>query len=399
MKWRNRGHEFDDLGAVFQTHRQIHIYAVERVARDAAAKFALLGECPCFIRPLPARGAGLEKIRSLINRLTTHERRSLKSVCREPEGKIVLLPRCYAGEKAVLDPLLKSGFAFNRTVFWLEDFLRTYLPVYALYVKNIVYFPDISFIPSTKCNLNCKCCLNFTPFLKTMRDEPIERLKSEIDLFFSRIDCIGMFHVSGGEPFLYPHIEELLSYVGERYRDRIHELAVTTNGTREISDGLCTVLKKYSICVICDDYTRTLRKYKGEFKKLLECLRRHHVCFRINRVRWWIDLAPESTDNSKMTDDELVSFCDACAVPWAEYHSGKLYSCNYAHYAEKADLVPQGTTEYIDFSTLDDTQKKELVEFRAGYTKKGFMEFCKKCAGFGNNPYRRIPAEQGVRRR
>ncbi|WP_300909553.1 hypothetical protein, partial [uncultured Desulfovibrio sp.] len=194
MKWQNRGHEFDELGSVFQANKEIYIYGTDRDAQSIAAQLAFLGEKVRSVTPLPGRGAGREKIKTLLNWMKTKKHCVLKSVTENPSGKLVLLSVAYAGENSILEPLRKAGFALNRTLFWTEDFLRNYLPVYALYVKNLVYFPDISFIPSTKCNLNCRCCLNFTPYLKKMADEPLERLKDAIDLFFSKIDYIGMFH-------------------------------------------------------------------------------------------------------------------------------------------------------------------------------------------------------------
>lgn len=398
MKWQNRGHEFDEIGSVFQANQQIYVYGLKQDIQAIIAQLAFLGTEVRSLTPLPGHGSGLKKILTLVNWLRSPTRPGRECLTGGSRGKIVLLPECYAKDKSLMALFREKGFEIDRTLFLAERFLRTYLPVYALYVKNLIYFPDISFIPSTKCNLNCKCCLNFTPFLKKMEDEPVARLKQEVDLFFSKVDYIGMFHISGGEPLLYPQLGELLAYIGQKYRQKIHDLAVTTNGTRNISDELLCILGKYHISVICDDYTSTLPQYKVTLKKLISDLKNKNICHRVNKVRRWIDLAPDITDNSGMSDDELIRFCTACAVPWSEYHSGRLYACNYAHYAEKAGLSTCDATEYLDFATLSREQARELIEFRAGFTEKGYTEFCKRCAGFNNNPYRRIPAEQATRR-
>ena len=40
-------------------------------------------------------------------------------------------------------------------------------------------------------------------------------------------------------------------------------------------------------------------------------------------------------------------------------------------------------------------KKKELIEFRLGYTTKGYTNFCKKCRGFTpENEIEEKPAEQ-----
>ena len=62
---------------------------------------------------------------------------------------------------------------------------------------------------------------------------------------------------------------------------------------------------------------------------------------------------------------------------------GKLYSCNYAAYATVAGIAgEQDTEEVYDLANHDDSRNKELVEFRLGYTSKGYTNFCKKCMGF-----------------
>ena len=53
---------------------------------------------------------------------------------------------------------------------------------------------------------------------------PLDQVKKDIDIFFSVVDYIMLFHISGGEPFLYPYLKELVTYIGENYRDKIHFL-------------------------------------------------------------------------------------------------------------------------------------------------------------------------------
>ena len=42
----------------------------------------------------------------------------------------------------------------------------------------------------------------------------------------------------------------------------------------------------------------------------------------------------------------------------------------------------------------NDFNKKELMEFRLGYSEKGYVDFCRQCDGYFNNPYHVMPAEQ-----
>ena len=49
----------------------------------------------------------------------------------------------------------------------------------------------------------------------------LETIKSDIDLFFNKVDYVSVFHLVGGEPFLYPHIEDVIRYVLLNYITKI----------------------------------------------------------------------------------------------------------------------------------------------------------------------------------
>ena len=91
----------------------------------------------------------------------------------------------------------------------------------------------------------------------------------------------------------------------------------------------------------------------------------------------------------------MIKHFESCHEPWQELREGKLYSCNYASYAAVAGLVEENEEENFKLDTYTKNQMKELMEFRLGYNTKGYVEFCKKCAGFVDiNPYIVEPAKQ-----
>ena len=85
-----------------------------------------------------------------------------------------------------------------------------------------------------------------------------------------------------------------------------------------------------------------------------------------------------------------------CSQSWQELRDGKLYSCNYAAYATVAGIAgEQDLEESYDLTQFTSEKKKELVEFRLGYTTKGYTNFCRKCRGFTlENKDKVMPAMQ-----
>lgn len=385
MKWENPGHEYDEIGAIFEKNPTLYLWGADPVTADFAVRAKALN---LNVRLVDTSGAwralgwcGLDAV-------------AAEQVLNAPGGKTILVSEDGQAAKDIFARLEDAGYHRGETCFSLVEFRDNWLSVFAVYVSGKVYFKDISFIPTVKCNLNCEDCLNYTPYLKKMWDEPIERLKSDVDLFFSKVDYIGQFHVSGGEPILYPHLKELLIYIDEHYRPQIHQLAISTNGTQEFSDDVCRVLHDHHVLLLCDDYRDAVPEARDKFPTLITRAERTGVWYFPIKVDRWLGVAPMETNYLDKTEEWMRDFYCACNIPWRELYDGKIYACNYAHYAEKANMTTCDETEYLELAAITEERKKELVELRMGYTGKGYLEFCRRCAGFCNNPYSKQPAKQ-----
>jgi len=77
---------------------------------------------------------------------------------------------------------------------------------------------DKKFEITGKCNLNCEACYN-KKMLEKLQDIPVENLLKNI----KRTDVI---YIGGGEPMLYPQIQEL----SEKLFNISQEIVISTNG-------------------------------------------------------------------------------------------------------------------------------------------------------------------------
>ena len=278
-----------------------------------------------------------------------------------------------------IEQLKQRGYRRNEEFFIVEEFLS----IYHVYKNDKVYFSSISFLPSTACNLNCKNCLNFNPFANRFYVREWNDLVKDVDLFFSCVDRIMLFHVSGGEPMLYKHIADLIEYIDQNYGNRIDTLRTVTNGTIVPKDEILEKLSRCNVEITVDDYREAVPRFKERFDELCRKLDAYHIRYYINKVGSWIDLAPDKTDYSGWSEEKLVAHRDSCSQSWQELRDGKIYSCNYAAYATVAGIAGnEDLEETYDLRKFTQEKKKELVEFRLGYTKRGYTNFCKKCRGF-----------------
>ena len=61
-----------------------------------------------------------------------------------------------------------------------------------------------------------------------------------------------------------------------------------------------------------------------------------------------------------------------------------MYACNFARFAEKTGLHKEPEESSFDFTRMDESRKKELLEFTLNYNERGYVELCKRCAGWAS---------------
>ena len=369
MRWKNKGHEYDEVYRRISEKKGFYLFGCGDYGRQFLKCFQNEVSIIGYIDNNP------DKQKELINGKPCI---GLDKVSLQEDEGIILTISQYDRAGAI-EQLRGCGYQQDVDFFLIEEFIS----VYYLYRYDKVYFLNISFLPSTACNLKCRHCLNFNPFAKKFYVREWDALKADVDLFFSHVDFVMQFHVSGGEPMLYQHTAELIAYIDSNYGDKIGTMRTATNGTVIPSDETLEKLSKCRVELVVDDYRDAVPQYREQFDTLIQKLEQYRIKYYINKVTSWVDLAPEKTDYSALTEEELIRHRTECGQTWQELRDGKLYSCNYAAYATVAGIAgEQDMEESYDLRTHTEDKKKELIEFRLGYTNKGYTNFCKKCRGF-----------------
>jgi MoaA/NifB/PqqE/SkfB family radical SAM enzyme len=369
MRWRNKGHEYDAVYENISHKSAFYLFGAGDYGRQFYDNFNeeinIIGYIDNDVNKQKSSIKGIEC-------------NALSDITLKDNEAIILTMSQIARMKPV-EQLKLAGFIKDKDYFLIEEFIS----IYYVYKYNKVYLSTISFLPSTKCNLNCRNCLNFNPFAKEFYIRDMEHIIADIDLFFKCVDYVMIFHVSGGEPMLFKHIAEVIDYLSNNYGDRIGTLRTVTNGTVIPSEEVLSKLSECNVEITVDDYREAIPNSAKKFDRLLEKLTEHKIKHYVNYTDSWVDLAPERTDFSNLSDEQLQQHRDECNQSWQELRDGKLYSCNYAAYATVAGIAgEQDLEETYNLRDFDDSKKKELVEFRLGYTTKGYTNFCKHCRGF-----------------
>lgn len=377
MIWKNKGHEFDELGKRLTDAAEIYLYGIGADAKELLQIFDGAEKWFHWDIHLIDKSEKLQYEGCNGRKVMSPDAFYAKA---KGDYLVVTCPLSKVSEE-IHGLLLEHGIPEKRVLSGF-DFTFTCLPLYFLYRHNMVFFTSQSIVVSTVCNLNCRDCLNFTPYIKKHTIRTLDQLQEDVDLFFGAVEMIFRFQITGGEPLLYPHLAELLDYIDRNYRDKIIRLEMVTNGTVVPSDELCEILAEKKVFLFLDDYTLTLdtpmRKRREEIR---EKLKKFGVWFTDNFVERWFRMYPPVTQRDR-AEKALVSLFDECKNPWSTIEDGRIAACNYSLYAAKAGVCGYHDADYYDLRNYASDKKAELVEFRVRCNQRGFTELCKMCEGY-----------------
>jgi organic radical activating enzyme len=399
MKWTNKGHEFDEIGAVFQKNDTLVLVGKQSDNDVLKKKLDFLDvtienidtDFDFNIEFHSSKNPFKDFVHKVFNKIKRSKKQmefnkiySEKSLY-EQTGKTMVLSGDWGGGGGAEYFEHTGKYHKNVNIFDKREFMEKYLSIFAVYVCNKVYLWNIGIIVTTICNLNCKYCLNFTPYNKNMKHRPLEELKKEVDVLFACVDILANFSVSGGEPMLYPYLGELLQYIADKYRDKIWILGIGTNGTIMPSDELCKIFKENRISVYADDYSKTIPNIKFHYNQFIKKMMAYNTDIHQIYIESFYNVFPPLEIYSRYNEQSLSDKFDKCIhVHYQDQKNGRIAACCYGAYALEAELINESKDDYFDINNFDNSMpsKKEFVEFRLGYSNKGYVEFCKYCNGF-----------------
>jgi len=286
-----------------------------------------------------------------------------------------------ADVKKELDRILQERGTDMRCISY-EDFMGRDFPSITSWHFQKIFVHSLSLIVTDKCTLNCKNCAIMLPYFKESAVYTLEELEQSIDTAFQKIDFIGDFTVTGGEPLLCGQLEQVLAYAGRRYRDRIGSFKIITNGTISPSQGLLEVMKTYDIDAEVSDYTKAVPEIKARVERTVAAFRENGISCHFLSDAQWVDFGFTKPDKDWSTD-QLTAFFDFCSTTCRGYVNGEIWYCINAGFAERAlGRVPDPDNR-LDLRKVGDSleERRAIVEFDMGFNKKGYVQMCRRCNG------------------
>lgn len=383
MKWTNRGHELDAVAEQFLAVKTIYIWGTGvngTMCIDFLEWLKIDTDFNIFfVNSKPEKQGGMYRGHPVVppEELFAHydETCIIASSNKEISGILKEHGLPYFGLEQVL---------CGRNVF-----IQYFLCIYMLYKYDILLSHWLDYNATIRCTLNCQGCLNFNNDIKDPRDETLDAFRKHIDTVFQKVDLCYSMHFSGGEAFLAKELPGMLKYFTDNYGAKTFDRFVVTSGTVIPSDELLTALKEGDYWVVIDDYRDTVPASRKLIPQIEEKLASRGIRYQVNCADSWYDQEHGTKKYASYSDEALIAHRDSCNTFLQNCADGRFYSCCYEAYAYKAGVEPDA--DHIDILS---SSKKEILEYRLGYTEKGYVDMCRHCRGVGPDTKYIKPAVQ-----
>lgn len=386
MQWTNKGHQFDKIAEKLKSFQTIYIYGAGETGRNVAEMVSFLGTGICFVdRDKSKQLSGVNH-----NPVISPEEFDSKILCREDQFIIVFAVKRY-DYLYMAKHLLGEGYRENIDFFFHDTFLAMYLNILSVYKFNKVYIEQMTQMVTTYCSLRCKECMMSIPYLKNKKHTPLERLKEDADLLFSKVDFIKNYGPGGGEIFLYPDLGQFITYIIENYSNQIGTILLITNATVLPDKTVMKVIADNGLRIKISSY-ETVEGWKEKRDMFVALCEESGVAYYEQKIDAWIDMG--WNEKKDLTKHRAQFMFDQCSMICRGFKDGTEHYCLHGLYTNTARSICGANGEELNF--MDNyTDKKTILEYNLGYSRKGYLEICSQCNGyFGINKNQICVAEQ-----
>lgn len=267
--------------------------------------------------------------------------------------------------------------------------------------ENCFKIHGVVLITSFRCNLNCKYCSSYVPYLNNKLERSNDEIIKGAESFFGIVDNVDYLFVTGGEPLLHKDLPDLLEKIFSEFSDRFQKMQLITNGTIVPNEELLTVLKKYRYKVhrvLVDDYGRDLSKRIPEITAVLDendiPYSVRDYCSENAYCGGWVDMGDMYKELHTL--EEAQKIYEKCSVPGWGFCSviadDIWYPCDQVF--RRLDLGQKvDPNDYIDLTDKTLTVEQQREKFQRIFDKT-CLETCKYCSGLCKDSIRIKPAEQ-----
>lgn len=379
MKWKNKGHEFDELSKkILNDKVQYYIWGAGTFGRSFCEEFCNEISIVKFIDRNPVKQG-----RKVCSYDVISPEEFLESYTFD--DAIVLVSTGLT--KSVYDVLKKWGLKRYVNYFHIDEWSS----IYMFYKYGKVYVSDITFGITQYCTLKCEYCNSFIPKIPSPVNYPLEKLKQEIYRYFQWVDEVNVLGLCGGDAMVYPYFDDLLQWIIEEfYPARVKHIEIYSNAVIIPTVKQLNMFKENKIVYRFTDYSGSTGKQN--IPEVLKLLKQYNILYDHVQFKEWYDCGYPQVSNGIDSEKELETFFDLCDRKTCHgIWNGKLFFCAVCFYADLIDYCKLDYRDVFDLAHFDVEKRMEFIEYYLGYNERGYLNYCKMCNGGMNINSHSIP--------
>ncbi len=248
-------------------------------------------------------------------------------------------------------PLSKYRKAFRNAIFKAIDLIPSTRYDFArlkttldFRLRGKIYLPQVEFAITTTCNLKCKNCTNYIPYLPRENQRVITYadFQTYLQNLLKNADKLNALLLLGGEPLLHKELPQMLDFALNC--EKIESVYITTNGTIYFSDALRAVFEKHKgnkkLWIWVSNYTANPRLAKRlKSYDLVAYLREQRMNYIFIDDNVWGKSPPPTYAEFERTDAQNSAYFLACNTPCVSVYGDELSICPRAsHFAAKGTI-------------------------------------------------------------
>ncbi len=218
----------------------------------------------------------------------------------------------------------------SRIPFFFQFVLREILLInekIKFYLFKKLTIPQIEFLVTNRCTLNCKHCAGYIPMLKRIEKNMLSynEFKIQFDNLIKSVDSIQNFLITGGEPMLVNDIAKICEYVA--LNKKVINIWIFTNGTIDFDYKMLDVLKRYNkkIIIRLSNYSKN-KDLEGKLKhELILGQIKKTQCKYIYKKDMWIPVF--KIKKYERTDEGNRLYFRKCLNPCLSVYKGYFFIC------------------------------------------------------------------------
>ena len=250
-----------------------------------------------------------------------------------------------------------------------------------------------------RCVLKCKLCQTYIPYHNDPQDMDLETLSRILERYFSLVDSVSYFCLTGGEPLLRKDLLAVLELVHTYSNQILKSVDFVTNGALMIAPQVIDFLtaNRDKSRVIISDYGKYSPQAGDLEKKLLDAgvsVRVEHYHGKDLLHGGWIDFRDHSLKHITRADrDRQGASCFFKNKRNYTIRKNELHNCARSYWRMLQNIIPRNPEEYIDLLDTSESVPQQREKLRKLHSLVSVTS-CAYCVGATDKTERHVPAEQ-----